>query len=326
MSDPGDAEHASHATRRFFRQILKLRHLRTISLLAETGQVSRVAHVLNVTQPAVSKQIGEIEKWLEAPIIERQGNRIVFTPIGERLAAHAREVIQQIERAEFDVDAVRRGLGGRVVVGAVTSLAPTLLPEAIRLLRITAPAAVVSVVEGHFNQQLPMLERGALDLIVARVWEPLSRDGIEHAHLLTEPILLVAGVKHPLASKRDLDWPDALAWPWIGPAAGSLARQAIDAYFARSGFAFPAEHVESTSLPLNIELMRTAPFIGLMPQWLAHHYAGKGELTILPLKMEGVLSEARCYWRSDSVNATSELFRECLGQASRQDRFMTFRD
>ncbi|MGR2737016.1 LysR family transcriptional regulator [Billgrantia sp. Q4P2] len=307
--------------KRFFKQILKLRHLRTIAMLAEMGQVSRVAQELNVTQPAISKQIGEIERALKTPIVQRQGNRIVLTPIGERLATHAREVVQQIERAEFDVDALHRGLGGRVVVGVVTSIAPTLLPEAIRLLKITAPPAIVSVVEGHFNQLLPMLESGGLDLLIARVWEPVFREGIEQATLLREPILLVAGVQHPLAGRQDIDWKDAVAWPWISPAAGSLARQGIDAFLARSGLAFPPGHVESTSLPLNIELMRISPFISLMPQWLARHHAGKGDLTILPLQMEGVLSEARCYWKRESSNATSNLFRECLEQASRQSRF-----
>ncbi|MGR4068255.1 LysR family transcriptional regulator [Billgrantia sp. C5P2] len=90
---------ANQDIKRFFKHVLKLRHLRTIAMLTEMGQVSRVAQELNVTQPAISKQIGEIERALDAPIVQRQGNRIVLTPIGERLATgHACEGSRAADR------------------------------------------------------------------------------------------------------------------------------------------------------------------------------------------------------------------------------------
>lgn len=307
--------------KKFFKHDLKLRHLRIIAMLAQLGQVSHVAKAMNVTQPAISKQIGEIERSLNSPIIQRQGNRVVFTPIGERLAAHATEIVKLIERAEFDVDAVHRGLGGHVVVGVVASLAPTLLPEAIKRLKVIAPSAVVSITEGHFNQLLPLLENGNLDILIARAWEPFFREGISKTSILKEPILVVAGSQHPLAVRATIEWKDVVAWPWISPAEGSLARQAVDTCLAKAGLAFPSSYIESTSLLLNFELMRIAPFISLMPEWLARHHAGKGDLSILPLQFDEILSEAYCYWRSNSSNATSKLFQECLEQASHQSRF-----
>ncbi|MEZ5730384.1 MAG: LysR substrate-binding domain-containing protein [Burkholderiaceae bacterium] len=319
-TDEGRASDAQ-PTDRFFRDTLKLRHLRMLAALSELGQVSRVARAFNVTQPAISKQLAEIERALEAKVVVREGNRLRFTAVGERLAAHARRVVQQLERARFDVDALRRGIGGRVSIGAVTSVAPTLLPEAIRLLMAAAPAAVVSVTEGHFVQLLPQLESGALDMLVARAWQPFSKPGIEQASLYREPVLVVVGAKHPLGSRADVVWADALQWPWIAPAPGSLAREAIDAFLARSGLALPGGNVESTSLPLAIELMRVAPYVGLMGHRLAHHHARRGDLIILPLALDEVLSEARCYWRSGAGDAIQSLFRECLQQAARQAGF-----
>jgi DNA-binding transcriptional LysR family regulator len=319
--DEETVRRTSDLTSRFFRDGLKLKHLRMLAKLAELRQVSRVAQAFNVTQPAISKQIAEVAKALGTPIVQRQGNRLLFTPVGERLAAHAREVMQQVERARFDIDALRRGLGGRLAVGAVTSISPTLLPEAIRLLKLTAPPAVVSVTEGHFNQLLPLMEGGFLDLIIARAWQPVALDGIDQMALLSEPVLVVAGANHPLSSKPDITWQDALEWPWITPAPNSRAYDAIANLMARFGVGLPEEQVESTSLPLNIELMRIAPFVGLMPQWLAHHHASRGDLAILRLQTEDILSEVRCYWRSNSTDPTLDLFRECLEQASRLPRF-----
>jgi len=278
--------------------------------------VSRVAEEMNVTQPAISKQLGEIERSLKTPITQRKGNRIVFTSIGLRLANYACEVMQLIEKAEFDIDSLHRGLGGRVVVGIASSLSPTLLPEAIKRLKDTAPSAVVSIIEGHFNELLPLLESGGLDILIVRTWEPFFREGIEQLSLLNEQIHLVVGTSHPLAARADGSWQDLVAWPWIAPAEGSLARRAVDSQLASEGLELPAGYIESTSIMLNIELMRIAPFISLMPERLAEAHVRKGELSILPLHVEGLRTEVRCYWRADSTNETCNLFRECLQQVS----------
>ncbi len=316
------AQRTPGKNRRSLDGLLKIKHLRIIAELSERGIVSEIAKSMNLTQPAISKQIAEVEKALDVPIIHRERNRLFLTPIGERLAFHAHSILQQIKRAEFDIDAMCKGLSGHIGVGTVTSLAPLILPNAISMLKQTAPLASVSVVEGHFVTLLPRLQSGEIDMLLARTWQPEEIDGIHQMTIASEPISVVTGRDHPLAKRKDIDWEDATEWPWILPQSGSVARHAIDAFFSRHGLRAPVNVIESVSLSLNLELLRTMPVLGLFPEHLAFAHAMRVDLVILPLTMDGTLSEARCFWREGQLdaNGTLELFLSCLIEARQQSQ------
>lgn len=303
---------------RFFNSFLKISHLRVLSLLSEVGLVSQVAKRLNLSQSAVSKQIIEIDRALGTPVVFREKNRVFLTPVGRQLAYHADQVLKQIRRSELEVAAMRKGLRGTVRVGSVTSVSPLLLPETLALFLQSAPNAEVSLVEGHINALRPSLESGALDVLIGRVWTTPVFPGISHEVLLSEPLSVVSGPQHPLAACSEVGWPDLMEWPWILSPTGSIAREAIDAQFAGANLDGPSQTVESVSLPLNVALLQKLPMISLFPRRLAIAHARRGEIVILPQDVDTLLSEVRCFWRSDAPenNHTLELFLNCLRQAA----------
>jgi len=278
-----------------------------------------VSEALGVTQPAVSKQIAELERIVGVPVVTRDRNRLYLTPIGVRLADHARLALGQLDRAAFDIEAMTSGVSGSVSVGVVSSVAPNLMSGTIELFKRSTPQANVSVSEGHFVELLPQLEAGALDLVIARVWQPQELAGIDQMALFSEPIVVVAGHNHPLSQGGDVTWTDVTTYPWILPQPGSVARQAVDALFAANGLSPPNNTIASLSIALNLELLRAMPALGLLPQRLAQAQAARGETVILPLDTRDLLSEARCFWRKDQVsqNATLALFLKCLRQTAK---------
>ena len=281
---------------------------------------------MNVTQPAISKQIAELEKIVGVPVVTRDRNRLYLTPIGNRLADYAKQALNQLDRASFDIEAMASGVSGSVSIGAVSSVSPTVLPGAIALFKRGSPQASVSVQEGHFIDLFPKLESGALDLLIARIWQPRELPGIDQMPLFSEPVVVVAGRNHPLAGKQEVTWSDAVTFPWILPQANSVARQAIDALFASNGLTSPSNTIASLSLALNLELLRVMPLLGLMPQRQAQTQAARGEVAILPLDTRGMLSDARCFWRTDQVsqNGTLALFLKCLRQTTNELETITF--
>ena len=120
---------------RFFTSTLRMNHLRTLAALVQFGQVRRVAEAFHVTQSAISKQIAEIEDGLGEPVVRREGNAIVLTAIGQRLASRATDVLQQLDKTRHEIEALRSGMSGRVVLGAVSTVNVGLVPRAIRLVR-----------------------------------------------------------------------------------------------------------------------------------------------------------------------------------------------
>jgi DNA-binding transcriptional LysR family regulator len=299
-----------------FQQGITLRHLRALVALSDLKLVARVSEALGVTQPAVSKQIAELEKIVGVPVVTRDRNRLYLTPIGIRLADHARQALGQLDRAAFDIEAMTSGVSGSVSVGVVSSVAPVLLPRTIALFKRSTPQANISVSEGHFVELLPQLETGKLDLLIARIWQPQELKGIDQMALFSEPVVVVAGRDHPLGQADSVKWADVASYPWILPQPNSVARQAVDALFAANGLSPPTNTIASLSLALNLELLRVMPALGLLPLRLAQAQAARGEIVTLPLDTHDLLSEARCFWRKDkySQNATLSLFLKCLQQ------------
>ena len=312
--------------RKGFQQGITLRHLRALVALSDLKLIARVSEALGVTQPAVSKQIAELEKIVGVPVVTRDRNRLYLTPIGARLAEHARQALGQLDRAAFDIEAMTSGVSGSVAVGVVSSVAPTLLPSTISLFKRSTPQANVSVSEGHFVELMPQLEAGALDLLIARVWQPQELAGIDQMALFSEPVVVVAGRDHQLAQEAAVKWADVANFPWILPKPNSVARQAVDALFAANGLSTPTNTVSSLSLALNTELLRAMPVLGLLPQRLAQTQAGRGELVTLPLDTHDLLSEVRCFWRTDQItqNVALVLFLKCLEQATQDIKTIPF--
>ena len=312
--------------RKGFQQGITLRHLRALVALSDLKLIARVSEAIGVTQPAVSKQIAELEKIVGAPVVTRDRNRLYLTPIGARLAEHARQALGQLDRAAFDIEAMTSGVSGSVAVGVVSSVAPTLLPSTISLFKRSTPQANVSVSEGHFVELMPQLEAGALDLLIARVWQPQELAGIDQMALFSEPVVVVAGRDHQLAQEAAVKWADVANFPWILPKPNSVARQAVDALFAANGLSTPTNTVSSLSLALNTELLRAMPVLGLLPQRLAQTQAGRGELVTLPLDTHDLLSEVRCFWRTNQIaqNVALVLFLKCLEQATQDIETIPF--
>jgi DNA-binding transcriptional LysR family regulator len=278
-----------------------------------------VAQALHVTQPAVSKQIAEIEAALSTPVIYRERNRLFLTEVGQRLAVHAQAVIQQLRSAELELDVLSLGGSGHLRIGSVTSLAPTLLADAIGQFKRVAPAVSLAVSEGHFVGMRPLLERGDIDVAIARIWQPESLDGIEQLMLSSDPLVVVCGREHPLARRRRPAWAEALASPWILPARHSVAQRAIEAFWAQNGLPMPTDVIEAQSLLLSLALMQRMPYLGIFPESLALTQAARGDLAVLDLRLDGVLAEARCFWRTGQKTRNSALapFLECLRAAGR---------
>lgn len=154
--------------------------------------MARVAQALNVTQPAISKQINELEEIVAQPVVTRDRNRLFLTLIGARLADHARAVLAQIVRAAFDIEAMASGVSGSVQVGAVSSVAPSLLPGAIALFKSSAPQSSVSITEGHFVSLYPLLDTAGLLSQARCFWKPEAVETKGSVDLFRRCLLQVA--------------------------------------------------------------------------------------------------------------------------------------
>ena len=107
---------------------LKLPQLRLIAALEDTGSLSAAAEALNLSQPAASRMMAELEASFAAPLAERLARGVRLTPLGLALARHARSVLLQLAEAERELGDLKAGRRGAVAIGAVSGPAFALMP------------------------------------------------------------------------------------------------------------------------------------------------------------------------------------------------------
>lgn len=166
-----------------------LRQLRYFAALARHGHFGRAAEDCHVTQPALSVQIKELEAALGVALAERGGGRVVLTSAGRELARRAERVLAEVAEIE---QAARwtRGLGGRLSLGVIPTVAPYLLPAALPLLRARNISLDLGVREAVTAVLVDELADGRLDAAVTAL--PTGAEGLIETPLFDDRFLLAA--------------------------------------------------------------------------------------------------------------------------------------
>lgn len=302
---------------RFFRNGLKLGHLRILVSLAELGQVTRVAAAFHVTQPAISKQIAEVEEALGVPVVRRVGNAVELTGIGRALVERGREVLRHLELARRDVSALTTGTAGHVRFGAVVTIPQPLISHAVELFTRRAPTASFSFVEATLDRLLKMMDEGNLDLALGRNRVTGQPATLRSETLHHEPFVFVVGTRHVLGgADTPVRWDDLHDVRWITPTRGSPAFETMAEILASHGVLVHRPAIESSSLALNLSLLRGGEFVSILPLSLAKRYVQRGSMRVLPLPPLAPLGEAVLYWRDDTTTPAGQLFADCLRESS----------
>src|SRR5271163_3153307 len=160
--------------------------------------VSAAAQALNMSQPAASRMIGEMEALLGAKLCERLSRGVRLTPLGQALARQARSVLLQLVQAEQEFADLRAGRRGVVSLGAVTAPAIDLAAPAMMQIRALAPAIELNLKIDNSNVLARDLLAARLDFIIARVPDDLDAKLFDCMVLGVEEARLLVRRGHPL--------------------------------------------------------------------------------------------------------------------------------
>lgn len=175
---------------------ITLRQIRYLIALADEGHFGRAAAAVNVSQPALSVQIREMEAALGGRLVERRSRSVVVTPLGREVVRRARRIAREM-RDLRQVARWEKGLGGRLRLGVIPTVAPYLLPAALPPLRSRNIALDLGVREARTDMLLRELEDGSLDAVVVAL--PAAGDDLV-AEALFEDRFLLAGSDRQIAA------------------------------------------------------------------------------------------------------------------------------
>jgi DNA-binding transcriptional LysR family regulator len=184
-------------------QAISLRQLRFFTALAETGNFSRAAERMIVSQPALSAGIRQIEEHLGLRLFDRSTHHVRLTDAGAAFLPHALRLLTTADNAFVDMtDAATRGKAV-VRIGAIPSAVPAAAEAVARLGRAAADVCL-HLSDGKNDTLIEELRTGALDIVLGVLGR--AEEGLEATLIAEDEMLLVAPADHPLAALDSLPW------------------------------------------------------------------------------------------------------------------------
>ena len=303
----------------YIRAGLKLRHLQMLVALDDLRNQGKVAAFMNVTQPALSKAMAELQTGLGHQVFERTGRGLRPTAYGEGLIKHARRVLQDLSDAGEELHALATGTSRKLRVGALPASASWLVPKALALFKEASPRSSIAVRESTMDVLLNELRLGNLDMIVGTLPTRQMGTDLEETALFEDATALITKTRHPLAvSAKAPTWEQVAQYPWVLPPHDSLLRQPLIAAFFAYGVEPPTNFVESLSLNVTLNYIQSSSAIASLPASLARKYAALGALAILPLKLPRLVRPVGMIWlKHYSLTDSDRIFVRCIEEAAK---------
>ncbi|WP_152052535.1 LysR family transcriptional regulator [Tautonia marina] len=170
--------------------------LRSFLKIADLGSFTKAAEELGVSQPALSQQMARLEGELGRPVLERAGRTVRLTDAGRLLLPRAERILALADDTRREL--LDDGRAGRVVVAAIPTIAPFLLPPVLREYRREHPGASVQVDEEVTETLLRRCQRGEIDVGVFAL-PAEAPASLEVEPLFEEELVLALPADHPLA-------------------------------------------------------------------------------------------------------------------------------
>ena len=169
---------------------LTLKQMHYFDALARSLHFGKAAASVNISQPALSAQIMDMEARLERKLVERRHGKVVLTEAGQRLLPHIRRILGDVQSLEEMVSQDRGLLVGNLRVGMIPTIAPYLLPKLIPHLQARFPKLDLKVREAITDTLTRELVEGQLDAIVAA--EPIAEAGLHTEHLFRDRFFIAS--------------------------------------------------------------------------------------------------------------------------------------
>ena len=246
---------------------METHQLRYFLAVTQMGRFTQAARQCNVSQPSLSIQVAKLEEELGGPLFERTRRGGKLTARGEAFLPRARAILQEMEDAKLDAEALSGLAMGKVALGCMPTTGAHLLPPLLSAFRKAYPKIRIQLKEESSPGLAQDLEQGDLEL--ALVDDAGLRPGLDRQSLLTEDILLALPTKHPLARKRGLALRDISREPFVLMKPGHGFRQITLDLFRKAGLE-PNVVFESGGIETVQALVAAGLGFSLVPKMVAN--------------------------------------------------------
>jgi LysR family transcriptional regulator, nitrogen assimilation regulatory protein len=242
---------------------MDLKQLEYFRHVAELGSFTRAASFLSVVQPALSRQVRQLEVELGQNLFDRNGRGVVLTDAGTRLLEHTRGILMQVGRARQELEDQRNGDSGHVVLGLPPSLGRSVTVPLVKAFGRLLPNASLATVEGLSAYMLEWLSVGRVDC--ALVYNAPASPSVDLQPLLDDQLFLIAPLSKPARkARKSITLAELADHPLIIPSRPHSIRMSVENALAGVDRKIKVVH-EIECIPAVIDLVRQGHGFGVLP-------------------------------------------------------------
>ncbi len=290
---------------------MTFRHLKIFVTVYQTENITKAAEELNMTQPAVTRAVQELEEHYSIRLFERIHRRLYVTEAGRQLypqAIHIVSAVEQMEKNMSDWDET-----GVMRIGAGTTLGSVLLPRVIPEFQRKHPLLTIRSIVTDTTRLQAMLLRNEIDF--ALIEGTPDDSSLKRTLIGRDQMVLILPRSHPLCSRENILIRDLAGQPIIVSEEGSASRSFMEHLFSIHGMKLTPV-MESGSMPVIFRAVQAGIGLSLVPRKLMSLYGGSDDIEERKLSYEILTRENYLVWHekkymSKAARELTELIRSC---------------
>jgi len=204
--------------------------------VTENLSFSKAAGELNISQPAVTKHIKELEERYHTNLFERKGNKIYLTKTGEKVYNAFKQIAQQYRELDFEIGQMHNGISGEFKIGASSTISQYLIPKAIASFHKRYPKIQIFLLNGNSFEMEKLLLDNKVDLALVENYS--SQSGIKYKNFLEDELIVITGKDSVYAKRNSISIDDLSEFPIVLREHGSGTLEVIKEAFAKQSIDF----------------------------------------------------------------------------------------
>jgi len=270
------------------RTRLKIRQLAALCAFSEHGSLHRAAAAQGLSQPAMSKILGEIEGAIGAALFERNHSGLRATPLGERVLFRARSILADLDQLAAELDVMKEGNRASLRLGVIPLFSFSLVAKVVEKLSTKEHNYNFNIAVGSTDQLVGSLRAHNLDCVLARLPGKTGTDDLDLRVLYVQKSCLVTSAKSRLKRhKGELKLAELEGYRWVLPQQSTPTRKAIERIFLLAGRTPPIPSVECFDPRIIARLLKNqTDLLAIIPREIAEELSSDSDLLVFPIETE----------------------------------------
>lgn len=281
---------------------MNIRQLKQFVAIAQSGNISRSAKDQNISQPALTRSLKNLEEDLGAELIERRSNGVFLTPFGEHLLDYAHCIVSDSERVRREINAMKSGRRGQITIGVGPAFSSGILAPSLDRLLSSGSRLEVNLVEGFVEDLCSDLRSGALDVVLSLFPANYDLSDLSFQHLCEVESVVVARKDHKLSSVRNVSKHQLAQCNWI-IADQKCAASSFREYLSRTEIPATVHHIRAGSMRLIRSMVIESDYLSIVPKTLFEDELKSGEMVIVDGPAKPLVSTGGIVYRNSGFRS-----------------------